>query len=108
MIQVIDAGPIDTFGQKGEPGLSGLPGLKGQKGEKGMYFVLSLCLSYAFSFLIKMALSVSSGALYDSEIFQLLLKCSCAFVVIFSSSVRQLFSYRLEKDKLGSAFMAVK
>lgn len=41
VIQVIDTGPVDTFGQKGEPGVSGLPGLKGQKGEKGMYFVLS-------------------------------------------------------------------
>lgn len=41
MIQVIDPGPVDTFGEKGEPGVSGLPGLKGQKGEKGMYFVLS-------------------------------------------------------------------
>lgn len=79
MIQVIDAGPVDTFGQKGEPGLSGLPGLKGQKGEKGMYFVLSLCLSYAFSFLIKMALSVSSGALYDSEIFQLFIEVLLCF-----------------------------
>lgn len=38
---MIDAGPIDTFGEKGDPGVSGLPGLKGQKGEKGMYFVLS-------------------------------------------------------------------
>lgn len=41
VIQMIDAGPIDTFGEKGDPGVSGLPGLKGQKGEKGMYFVLS-------------------------------------------------------------------
>lgn len=38
---MIDTGPIDTFGEKGDPGVSGLPGLKGQKGEKGMYFVLS-------------------------------------------------------------------
>lgn len=41
VIQMIDAGPVDTFGQKGDPGVSGLPGLKGQKGEKGMYFVFS-------------------------------------------------------------------
>lgn len=41
VIQIIDTGPVDMFGEKGEPGLSGLPGLKGQKGEKGMYFVMS-------------------------------------------------------------------
>lgn len=51
MIQIIDTGPVDMFGEKGEPGLSGLPGLKGQKGEKGTYFVLSFWLSYDFSFI---------------------------------------------------------
>lgn len=42
MIQVIDTGPMDAFGEKGDPGVSGLPGQKGQKGEKGMYSPLSL------------------------------------------------------------------
>lgn len=72
MIQVIDAGPVDTYGEKGDPGLAGLPGLKGQKGEKGMYFVLSFWLSDILHVLIKRNKNfMSLGALYDSGVFQL-------------------------------------